>query len=583
MRALLPVSLGWLFLMLASCGNGAASGSACANKQMCACGDNMWCESGGSWSRCAPLPDDPGNCGKERFPGECRQRLCSHQPDDDGGEPESDAGSSTVKDAPVDVPMTPGRDGDVLDTRAGDDSDGTPGPVDGSVERPGGCTNGQTRACAADGLLGNCAKGIETCAAGVWGACSVAAASADRCDAVGDDANCNGKPNEGCPCVTGETQACGPSANQGICQRGTQTCANAQWGACQGAVYAKARDCASALDNDCDGRADNTIDSTCQCAPTTTRSCGTHPQDGVGRCRAGSQTCNAGSGNSSSAWGGCSGSVGPAGSDSCDPGDDSNCNGTKNEGCGCVSGASRSCAQDGKLGNCGGGTESCVNGSWGACSVSAASADRCDVVGDDANCNGKTNEGCRTLGQGCSGNGDCQSTHCVQSVCCATTCPAGSASSCGNDGSCDSNGVCRKFGSSTMCSSASCGDRSNSHEAGFCSNGSCQTGAQCDYHGCGSNNRCTTSCPNGTNDTGSQCQPCGGIGQPCCTTGNACRVSQSICNDPTNVCKSCGNIAEPCCGSQRTTASGFFAPLPGNCFDGSICSEHVGSGWSCDD
>jgi hypothetical protein len=48
-------------------------------------------------------------------------------------------------------------------------------------------------------------------------------ASKDLCT-PGDDANCNGQPNEGCACVVGEMQNCG--------RCGSQTCAASGWGTC---------------------------------------------------------------------------------------------------------------------------------------------------------------------------------------------------------------------------------------------------------------------------------------------------------------------------------------------------------------
>jgi hypothetical protein len=529
-------------LLAVSCGGAPAAPGACANKAMCACGAGKYCENGGTWSRCSAIPDDPASCGHEQWPGECRDRKCVAEAGDDAGAGGTGGRMDALApDAPmgIDVPMSGS-------TETGEPP---PPPPDGGGQ-PSACTAGQSRSCAQDGMLGSCAKGTESCVNGSWGPCSVSPASADKCDVSGDDANCNGKSNEGCPCVSGNMQPCGPSVTQGICKRGTQTCNNGQWGTCEGAVYAKARDCSSSQDNDCDGKPDDTVDGTCQCAIGGSRACGTHPQDGVGRCKAGSQTCMAGPSNGSSAWGGCSGSVGPASADSCEPGDDANCNGTKNEGCNCSNGASRSCAQDGKLGNCGKGTESCTNGTWGACSVTPQANDRCDVVGDDSNCNGKKNEGCTELGQGCSSNGDCESGHCVMGICCGTACPAGSTSSCGNDGTCDATGTCRKYSNGTVCQAASCSDRSNAHEVGLCQAGVCKPGKLCDYHGCDGSNRCTTICPGATNDTGTQCEACGAEGQHCCGL-NLCSSSNLGCLmstvDGMLYCTKCGGVNERCC------------------------------------
>ena len=252
------------------------------------------------------------------------------------------------------------------------------------------------RSCSAGGALGACAAGTQTCSGGKWGACSIQPAAKDDCTIKGDDSNCNGSPNDGCPCVNGDTQACGPAA-VGICKPGTATCSGGLWGACVGAVNKAARDCTSAADNDCDGLPDNTIDVVCKCGSGSTQACGTHPgNDGYGPCKAGSQTCVVASDKTSSTWGACSGGVGPAAADTCVKGDDSNCDGTPNEGCACVStDAPRSCAAAGALGNCAAGTQSCSTaGQWGACSIQPAAADSCAIKGDDATCNGKANEGC---------------------------------------------------------------------------------------------------------------------------------------------------------------------------------------------
>ncbi len=252
------------------------------------------------------------------------------------------------------------------------------------------------RSCSAGGALGACASGTQTCSGGKWGACSIAPAAKDDCTVKGDDSNCNGAPNDGCPCVNGDTQACGPAA-VGICKPGTATCVSGVWGACVGAVNKAARDCTSTADNDCDGLPDNTVDVVCKCGSGTAQACSAHPgNDGYGPCTAGRQSCVIAADKASSTWGACSGAVGPAAADSCVKGDDSNCNGTANEGCACVStDVPRSCAAAGALGNCAKGTQTCSTaGQWGACSVQPASADSCAVKGDDATCNGKANEGC---------------------------------------------------------------------------------------------------------------------------------------------------------------------------------------------
>jgi hypothetical protein len=229
-----------------------------------------------------------------------------------------DAGSAdtTLEAADANTPVEGGQDGDAEQS--------TDATADVSGES---CVENSTRSCATDGLLGNCAVGTETCTNSKWSACSVMPMSKDRCDLPGDDSTCDGTQNGDCPCVTGNTQPCGPAQTQGICKRGVQTCSDGQWGVCQGAVFATGRDCTSPLDNDCDGKPDNTIDSVCACSsPTKTQPCGAHPEDGKGACHAGTQTCVIAADKASGVWGACTGSVGPAAVDACVYGNDDRCN-----------------------------------------------------------------------------------------------------------------------------------------------------------------------------------------------------------------------------------------------------------------
>jgi hypothetical protein len=254
---------------------------------------------------------------------------------------------------------------------AGDDTncDGTPN---------GGCScvNGQTIACGPNTDTGICQRGTSTCASGSFGQCqgAVFPAPRDSCSTQGDDSNCNGVLNDGCACIDGQTQACGPDTDTGICQRGTRTCVGGSFGQCVGAVFAAPRNCASQQDNDCDGRADNTLDNACTCIIGQTQVCGEHPgQDGNGQCRAGQRRCEAASGNSSSAFGACTGSVGPAPQDSCSvEGDDANCNGAENDRCECVVGQGNGpCSNDPNNSRCNG---------QGQCVPCQADAD-CSLVG----------------------------------------------------------------------------------------------------------------------------------------------------------------------------------------------------------
>jgi hypothetical protein len=138
----------------------------------------------------------------------------------------------------------------------------------------------------------------------------------------------------------------------------------------------KPRDCTSSLDNDCNGKPDNQETTYCDCLVGEKRRCQEHPGlDGFGICTYGNQTCAVSTDKTTSAWGACSGSVGP-GTEVC-AGDnkDENCNNQVNEGCACTNGVAVPC-------DCGG-TAPCNNGQIGACSKSKTTFYR-DVDGDGA-------------------------------------------------------------------------------------------------------------------------------------------------------------------------------------------------------
>lgn len=237
------------------------------------------------------------------------------------------------------------------------DCDGQP---DDSLDETCRCLPGSVEPCDEHANLdgrGPCRAGERSCVPGEghltsdWGACSgsVGPGGSDSCAVAGDDGNCDGIPNGGCACVEGQTVACGPDTDNGICQRGLSTCEGGVFSECRGAVFPARRDCGSEQDNDCDGRPDNTIDSTCTCVVGDVQACGVHPgRDGNGPCKAGQQRCDPGANNVTSRFGACSGSVGPGASDSCSTsGDDSNCDGIVNGSCQCIPAQGNGpCSQD---------------------------------------------------------------------------------------------------------------------------------------------------------------------------------------------------------------------------------------------
>jgi streptogramin lyase len=123
----------------------------------------------------------------------------------------------------------------------------------------------------------------------------------------------------------------------------------------------------------------------------------THCIDGgvcTSPCKNGTQTCvvpEAGIAH----YGVCQGAVGPAQYDTCDPGNDNNCDGIANERCTCLNGQVTTCkAAFGALGPCAAGTATCTLGGWGSCSIQPAASDQCSVPGDDSNCDGFVHDTC---------------------------------------------------------------------------------------------------------------------------------------------------------------------------------------------
>jgi hypothetical protein len=281
------------------------------------------------------------------------------------------------------------------------DCDGLP---DNTLDGACICAAASSEPCEAHPGLdgrGPCRAGSRTCVLGAgntttsWGPCegSVGPVEQDSCVVAGDDADCDGTSNGGCPCIEGETQACGPEVDVGICLRGVQTCEDGSFGECEGAVFPLARSCAASADNDCDGLPDDTIDSVCTCEIGATQTCGAHPgRDGNGRCQAGSQTCEGGASDATSGFGACVGSVGPASQDTCDEDDDGNCNGIPNEGCACVNGQTRGCGPDTELGLCQRGLQTCEEGAFGVCEGAVFPAPRDCESAEDNDCDGRPDD-----------------------------------------------------------------------------------------------------------------------------------------------------------------------------------------------
>lgn len=202
----------------------------------------------------------------------------------------------------------------------------------------------------------------------------------------GANAACKGDASESC--YTGHPGTLGV----GVCKAGNQSCNSGSWGACIGQVTPSAEICDN-KDNNCNGAIDEFLTRTCYSGPSGTQ--------GVGLCKAGTQTCLSG------VWGPCIGEVLPA-AELCDN-NDNNCEGSVDESLikTCYSGSPGTQG----IGVCTGGTQTCSGGAWSSCSGEVLpSADICD--NKDNNCNGQTDENltksCYSGPPGTQGVGPCK-------------------------------------------------------------------------------------------------------------------------------------------------------------------------------
>jgi len=212
----------------------------------------------------------------------------------------------------------------------------------------------------------------------------------ELCDGIDND--CNSKPDEGCICKPNEVDSqCSQTSNGapitwpkgapvGACKYGTRSCSSdgKSWGSCNGAISPAAVDnCAkSGSDDNCNGVANDG----CGCVAPKTQSCGKN----VGSCTLGTSSCQ-----TDGTWGNCIGGITPKAQDSCDKGNDDNCDGKTANGfpgsttvCKCLNGSQQKC------GNCQGGTQVCSGGQWGPCSGDPQN------VGNKCNVNNNVNGAC---------------------------------------------------------------------------------------------------------------------------------------------------------------------------------------------
>ena len=283
---------------------------------------------------------------------------------------------------------------------------------DGVINPPSECmcTGTESRPC---GLPGACAAGLQTCASGAWGACSIGPVS-ETCNEVDDD--CDGlademltvtcypdQDNDGYAAEDVDSaEECPDSGRPAVGGCPTGYTDRAPLGAdldCNDSLASvrpsAAETCDGSIDEDCDGLVDEGVSVRCfpdldgdTFAPTGSLSasyCPVSGRESVGGCPvnttnrdpAGGSDCDDGSS-----------ATNPTATEICDGTSDDDCDGMVDDGCSCVNGASRACADT--YGRCLGGTQLCTAGAWGSCNVLPL-AEVCNAQDDD--CDGSVDEG----------------------------------------------------------------------------------------------------------------------------------------------------------------------------------------------
>jgi hypothetical protein len=165
---------------------------------------------------------------------------------------------------------------------------------DAGIAVASNCMPGAVGSCGRIyGSKGLCGERVLTCLAdGSWpnpDSCGAGLALAEICDVNGSDENCDGRSNEGCPCIPGDTNTCGSVyASVGACANRSIICGpDAEWPELSNCTPVLAEACDSEeIDEDCDGQ----VNEGCACVFGESSTCLLiHASSGV--CAARSLTC----------------------------------------------------------------------------------------------------------------------------------------------------------------------------------------------------------------------------------------------------------------------------------------------------
>ncbi|HWB81110.1 MAG TPA: MopE-related protein [Nannocystaceae bacterium] len=208
----------------------------------------------------------------------------------------------------------------------------------------------------------------------------------EECNGIDDD--CDEEVDEGCDCQPDDTQSCysGDRGTEGVglCAAGTQSCGSAgTWDPCEGEVTPVDEVC-NGEDDNCDGAVDEGLNEQDTCGEGICQVTVDLCVDGV------PATCEPGE---------------PDPDDACN-GLDDDCDGQIDEECDCSDGDVQACyggpMGTQNVGQCVGGTQTCVGGAWPAgCDGDVLpTAETCD--GADNDCDSAADENNAGGGAGCS-------------------------------------------------------------------------------------------------------------------------------------------------------------------------------------